>query len=154
MHSAAAGEQACETLLGFVKSSQHAERLPSGDLRRMALLAWTMVHGIAKLAISGRLPFRSKAEVLKFREFVIDRIVAGQPITVRGTPSTAVMPTRRYEVPIHRLSPNLCNICRKRGSTRKAASLGSTLTNGASAERSSLALVSQPRASSFFPRPM
>ena len=56
--SAAAGEQAFETLLGFVKSCQDAERLPSGDLRRMALRAWTMVHGIAKLAISGHLPFR------------------------------------------------------------------------------------------------
>jgi len=71
--SAAAGEQAFETLLGFVKSCQDAERLPSGDLRRMALLAWTMVHGIAKLAITGRLPFRSNAEVLKFGEFVIDQ---------------------------------------------------------------------------------
>jgi hypothetical protein len=71
--SAAAGEQVFETLLGFVKSCQHAERLPSGDLRRMALLAWTMVHGIAKLAISRRLPFRSNAEVLKFGEFVIDQ---------------------------------------------------------------------------------
>jgi len=39
----------------------------------MALLAWTMVHGIAKLAITGRLPFPSSAEVLKFAEFVIDQ---------------------------------------------------------------------------------
>jgi len=61
------------TLLGFVKSCLDAERLPSRRLRRMALLAWTMVDGIAKLAISGRLPFRSNAEVLKFGEFVIDQ---------------------------------------------------------------------------------
>ena len=39
----------------------------------MALLAWTMVHGIAKLGITGRLPFRSNSEVLKFGEFVIDQ---------------------------------------------------------------------------------
>jgi AcrR family transcriptional regulator len=71
--SAAAAEQAFSTLLGFVKSAQDAARLPSGDLRQMALLAWTMVHGIAKLAITGRLPFRSNAEVLKFAEFVIDQ---------------------------------------------------------------------------------
>ena len=69
--SAAAGEEAFATLLAFVKSCQDAGRLPSGDLRQMALLAWTMVHGIAKLAITGRLPFRSNAEVLKFAEFVI-----------------------------------------------------------------------------------
>jgi hypothetical protein len=39
----------------------------------MALLAWTMVHGVAKLAITRRLPFSSSAEVLKFAEFVIDQ---------------------------------------------------------------------------------
>jgi len=69
--SVAAGEQAFATLTGFVKACQGARRLPSGDLRQMALLAWTMVHGIAKLAIAGRLPFHSNAEVLKFGEFVI-----------------------------------------------------------------------------------
>jgi hypothetical protein len=71
--SAGAAEQAFSTLLGFVKGAQDAGRLPSSDLRQMALLAWTMVHGIAKLAITGRLPFRSNAEVLRFAEFVIDQ---------------------------------------------------------------------------------
>ena len=71
--SAAAAEHAFGTLMRFVKGGQDAGRLPSGDLRRMALLAWTMVHGIAKLAITGRLPFSSNAEVLKFAEFVIDQ---------------------------------------------------------------------------------
>jgi AcrR family transcriptional regulator len=71
--SAAAAEEAFGTLLGLVKSSQEAGRLPSGDSHQMALLAWTMVHGIAKLAITGRLPFRSSTEVLKFAKFVIER---------------------------------------------------------------------------------
>jgi AcrR family transcriptional regulator len=71
--SAAAAEQAFGTLMSFVKGCQDAGRLQSGDLRQMALLAWTMVHGIAKLAITGRLPFRSNAEVVKFAEFVIDQ---------------------------------------------------------------------------------
>jgi hypothetical protein len=71
--SAAAAEEAFGTLLGFVKGCQDAGRLVPGDLRQMALLAWTMVHGIAKLAITGRLPFRSNSEVLKFGEFVIDQ---------------------------------------------------------------------------------
>jgi AcrR family transcriptional regulator len=71
--SAAAGEQAFATLVGFVKSCQDAGRLQSGELHHMALLAWTMVHGIAKLAITGRLSFRSNTEVLKFAEFVIDQ---------------------------------------------------------------------------------
>jgi len=39
----------------------------------MAHLAWTMVHGIAKLAITGRLPFRANTEILKFVRFVIDQ---------------------------------------------------------------------------------
>jgi hypothetical protein len=71
--SAAAAEQAFGTLTSFVKGCQDAGRLTSGDLRQMALLAWTMVHGIAKLAITGRLPFASSVEVLKFAGFVIDR---------------------------------------------------------------------------------
>ena len=70
--SAAAGEECFATLLGFVKSSQNAGKLPSGDLRQMALLAWTMLHVIAKLAITGRLPFHCNAEVLRFAKFVID----------------------------------------------------------------------------------
>jgi AcrR family transcriptional regulator len=71
--TAAASGEAFATLLGFVKDGQDAGRLPAGELRQMALLAWSMVHGIAKLAITGRLPFRSNAEVLKFGEFVIDQ---------------------------------------------------------------------------------
>jgi AcrR family transcriptional regulator len=71
--SAAAAELAFGTLKSFVKGCQDAGRLPSGDLGQMALLAWTMVHGIAKLAITERLPFPSNAEVLKFAEFVIDQ---------------------------------------------------------------------------------
>jgi AcrR family transcriptional regulator len=70
--SAAAAEQAFGTLMSFVKDCQDTGRLPPGDLRQMALLAWTMVHGIAKLAITGRLPFASNTDVLKFGEFVID----------------------------------------------------------------------------------
>lgn len=71
--SAGAAEESFATLLGFVKGGQEAGRLPSGDLQEMALLAWTMVHGIAKLAITGRLPFRSNTEILKFAGFVIDQ---------------------------------------------------------------------------------
>jgi AcrR family transcriptional regulator len=64
---------AFSTLMSFVKDCQEAGRLPAADLHQMALLAWTMVHGIAKLAITGRLPFRSNSEVLKFADFVISQ---------------------------------------------------------------------------------
>jgi len=71
--SAEAANQAFGTLLDFVKRSQNAGRLRAGDSHQMALLAWTMVHGIAKLAITGRLPFHTNTEGLKFTEFVIDQ---------------------------------------------------------------------------------
>ena len=82
--SAAAAEESFATLLTFVKGGQDAGRLPSGDLREMALLAWTMVHGIAKLGITGRLPFRSETEILKFAAFVIDQSL---PVPRRGPSS-------------------------------------------------------------------
>jgi AcrR family transcriptional regulator len=70
--SAAAAKESFGTLLTFVKSCQREGSLPSGDPHKFALLAWSMVHGLAKLAISRRLPYRSKTEILKFAEFVID----------------------------------------------------------------------------------
>jgi hypothetical protein len=45
----------------------------------LAFLAWTMVHGIAKLAITGRLPFRWKAQILKFAGYVIDKSLPSGP---------------------------------------------------------------------------
>jgi AcrR family transcriptional regulator len=70
--SAKAAEEAFGTLLNLVKSCQDEGRLPSGDLRPLALLAWTMVHGIAKLATAKRLPYPSRADILKFAKFVIE----------------------------------------------------------------------------------
>ena len=70
--AAEAAERAFSVLMGFVKGCQEKKQLMSGDTLDLALLAWSLVHGIAKLAITGRLPHRSKAEILKFAEFVID----------------------------------------------------------------------------------
>jgi AcrR family transcriptional regulator len=70
--SAEAAGQAFGTLLSLVTKCQGEDRLPSGDPRQLALLAWSMVHGIAKLATAKRLPYESTADVLKFAEFVID----------------------------------------------------------------------------------
>src|SRR5215469_4406965 len=66
-----ASQQAFATLVDFVRPCQEEVQLPSGDPLPFALLAWSMVHGIAKLAIAGRLPFESRADVLKFARFVI-----------------------------------------------------------------------------------
>ena len=69
--AAEASERAFGTLVSLVKSSQDAGQLPAGDTRELALLAWSMVHGVAKLAITGRLPYPSRPAILKFAEFVI-----------------------------------------------------------------------------------
>jgi hypothetical protein len=38
-----------------------------------------MVHGVAKLAITGRFPFSSKTEVLKFAEYIIENSLPTVP---------------------------------------------------------------------------
>jgi len=70
--SAEAAGEAFGTLVTLVQSCQDEGRLPSGDVRQLALLAWSMVHGIAKLATSKRLPYESTTDILKFAKFVID----------------------------------------------------------------------------------
>jgi AcrR family transcriptional regulator len=68
-----AGEQAFGTLLGFIEMCQREGQLPAGDPMREALAAWSLVHGIAKLAVTERLPFQSADEILKFAEWAINR---------------------------------------------------------------------------------
>jgi AcrR family transcriptional regulator len=68
-----AAKEAFSTLMALVKNAQEEGDLVSGDSGEFALLAWTMVHGVAKLAITGRLPYRSKAGIMKFASFVIDQ---------------------------------------------------------------------------------
>jgi AcrR family transcriptional regulator len=76
---AQAAEQAFGTLLGFVKQCLDEGRLPAGDVHQLALLAWSMVHGIAKLATAKRLPFESKEDILKFARFVIEQSLPVRP---------------------------------------------------------------------------
>jgi hypothetical protein len=70
--AAGAAEHAFSVLVGLVKGCQEKKQLPSGDPLDFALLAWSLVHGIAKLAITSRLPYSSNARILKFAAFVID----------------------------------------------------------------------------------
>ena len=76
--SSEAAKEAFTTLVSFVQSCQEAGRFPPGDPQSFTLLAWSMVHGVSKLAITGRLPFRTKAEILKFAGFVIDESLASR----------------------------------------------------------------------------
>jgi hypothetical protein len=70
--AARTSERAFSTLVSLVKDCQDQRLLPPGPPLQFALLAWTMVHGIAKLAITGRLPYRSRAKILEFAKFVMD----------------------------------------------------------------------------------
>jgi AcrR family transcriptional regulator len=73
-----AAKEAFSTLVGLVKAAQQAGELATGDTVEFGYLAWTMVHGVAKLAITGRLPYRAKAGMMKFASFVIDRSLPGR----------------------------------------------------------------------------
>jgi AcrR family transcriptional regulator len=77
--SAQAAGEAFGTLATLVKECQEERRLIPGDTHRLALLAWSMVHGVAKLAVTGRLPYRSKAGILKFAGFVMDESLPRMP---------------------------------------------------------------------------
>lgn len=70
--AAEAAEQSFQTLMHFVAGCQQEGMLPTGDTKALALLAWSMVHGIAKLAITGRFPFSSQKEILGFAEYVLE----------------------------------------------------------------------------------
>jgi AcrR family transcriptional regulator len=68
-------------LVRLVKDAQDAGELSVGDPVEFAYLAWTMVHGVAKLAVTGRLPFRGKPAILRFASFVIDQSLHVEPRT-------------------------------------------------------------------------
>jgi AcrR family transcriptional regulator len=70
--AAEASEHAFSVLLRLVRDCHDRGEIRAGDQLDFALLAWTMVHGIAKLAITQRLPFGSKSKILTFARFVID----------------------------------------------------------------------------------
>jgi AcrR family transcriptional regulator len=72
-----ASQEAFSTLVNFIRKSQEEGQLPSGNTLDRALYAWSLVHGIAKLAVAGRFPFRTKAAMLKFAKFAIDESVTG-----------------------------------------------------------------------------
>jgi AcrR family transcriptional regulator len=71
-----ASENAFQTLLGLIIESQKEGTLPEGDPHPLALMAWSIVHGIAKLAISGNLPYTSR-EVLEFTQYASQAFVRG-----------------------------------------------------------------------------
>ena len=61
------GMNAFGVLLSSIQAAQGAGELPAGDPMPQALTAWSLVHGIAKLGVSGNLPM-GRAETLEFTQ--------------------------------------------------------------------------------------
>jgi AcrR family transcriptional regulator len=59
----AAAKGAFQTLLNAVIAVQADGALPPGDAQTYAIVAWSSVHGLAKLAIARRLPFSSQQAI-------------------------------------------------------------------------------------------
>lgn len=70
------GKNAFQILLDFIIDSQKEGALPQGDPLPFALIAWSLVHGIAKLATSGNLPY-TLAQTLDFTRCASQAFVRG-----------------------------------------------------------------------------
>lgn len=64
--SAQGGREAFATIAECIGLCQKEGHLPEGGTEYRALLMWSLVQGIAKLAVAKRLPLRSQDEVLRF----------------------------------------------------------------------------------------
>jgi|SRR5690348_16788382 AcrR family transcriptional regulator len=72
-----ASQEAFDTLVNYIRICQDQSQLPAGNTLERALYAWSLVHGIAKLAVAGRFPFGTKSAMLKFAKFAINESVPG-----------------------------------------------------------------------------
>jgi hypothetical protein len=55
------GKNAFDVLMGCIVAAQQSGDLPAGDPLPQAWTAWSLVHGIAKLAVSGNLLLSHRA---------------------------------------------------------------------------------------------
>jgi AcrR family transcriptional regulator len=72
----AAGKEAFATLLNIIIECQQSGALAKGDSQNVSFIMWSMVHGIAKLAISRHLPFKN-ADLLEFTDIVSRALSSG-----------------------------------------------------------------------------
>lgn len=76
------GDNAFRVLLDCITAAQQAGDLPPGDLLPLAWTAWSLVHGIAKLAISGNLPLNARSTI-EFTRFASQAIFGGLAVGQR-----------------------------------------------------------------------
>jgi AcrR family transcriptional regulator len=77
---ARSAQRAFQTLLDAIVAVQAEGGLPKGDPQPFAVLAWSAVHGLAKLAIGGRLPFDAK-QALRFTDYLTQVLAHGMAKT-------------------------------------------------------------------------
>jgi len=85
---AESARRAFQTLLDAIAAVQAEGGLPQGDPQTFAVAAWSGVHGLAKLAIGGRLPFDAK-QTLRFADYLTSVLALGMakvagPVPGRG----------------------------------------------------------------------
>ena len=61
--------RAFQTLLDAITDAQEKGALPNGDPQRLAIVAWSGVHGLAKLAIGGQIQSSAK-QTLEFADYL------------------------------------------------------------------------------------
>jgi len=84
------GQRAFQTLLDAISAVQARGGLPKGDPQPYAVVAWAGMHGLAKLAISGRLPLQAK-QTLRFTDYVTEVLAQG----MAKVPTPAISGGRR-----------------------------------------------------------
>jgi AcrR family transcriptional regulator len=77
---AEAAQRAFQTLLDAIAAAQAEGALPKGDPQTFAVVAWSGVHGLAKLAIGGRLPFNAR-QTLEFANYLTQVLASGMANT-------------------------------------------------------------------------
>ncbi|HTQ58016.1 MAG TPA: TetR/AcrR family transcriptional regulator [Bryobacteraceae bacterium] len=75
--SGQAGAQAFQALVRLIEDGQRDGQLPAGDPVLLARVAWSLVHGIAKLAVARRFPGWNESQVLEFANFAMTEAFPG-----------------------------------------------------------------------------
>jgi len=89
---AEAARRAFQTLLDAIAAVQAEGGLPKGDPQTFAVTSWSAVHGLAKLAVGGRLPFDAK-RTLEFADYLTQVLAYG----MANVPAPAISGGRRRE---------------------------------------------------------
>lgn len=80
---AASASRAFQTLLDAIIAVQDERGLPTGDPQTYAIAAWSAVHGLAKLAIGGQLPFGAM-HTLEIADFLTSALARGMASAPSG----------------------------------------------------------------------